>query len=137
MKVISFKLGPDDFGIDIRYLKEIIPINNLKNTYVPNSPAVLKGLVNLRGIFVPVLDLGMIFNTRDKAAYIIILLLDGRTIGVATGAIGEIVDTKDSELENPPTTISKDEAKHISGIKRQNDKTLIILEPKSLLKTKA
>lgn len=135
MKVITFKLGQEYFGIDISYLKEIKSFKDLKNTYVPNSPAMLKGLVNLRGNLVPLLDLGVIFNIKNEGANVIILSLKGRTIGVFTGSIEEIVNVNNSELKSPPSTTSKEEIKYISGIKCLNDKMVVILEPKNLLET--
>ena len=113
MKAITFKLGTEDFSIDISYLKEIKPFKELKNTYVPNSPAMLKGLVNLRGSLVPVLDLGVIFNIKNKETYVIILSLKNRIIGIFADSIGRIVEIKDNELEKVPSTISKEEAKYI------------------------
>ena len=133
MKVITFKLGQEHFGIDISYLEEIKSFKDLKNTYVPNSPAMLEGLVNLRGNLVPVLNLGVIFNIKNEGANVIILSLKGRTIGVFTGSIGKIVDINNSELERPPSTTSKEEVKYISGIKRLDDKIVVILEPENLL----
>ncbi|MCP5006014.1 MAG: hypothetical protein GY941_19055 [Planctomycetes bacterium] len=62
MKAITFKQGPEHFSIDIRFLREIKPFDELKNTYVPNGPAHLRGIVNLRGNLVPVLDLGVMLN---------------------------------------------------------------------------
>lgn len=136
MKAITFKLGTEDFSIDISYLKEIKPFEELKNTYVPNSPEMLKGLVNLRGSLVPVLDLGVIFNIKNKKTNVIILSLKNRIIGICVDSIGRIVEIKDSELEKAPSTIPKEEAKYISGVIRHKDKLLIHIEPESLLKIK-
>lgn len=136
MKAITFKLGTEDFSVDISYLKEIRHFKELKNTYVPNSPEMLKGLVNLRGSLVPVLDLGVIFNIKNKKTNVIILSLKNRIIGICVDSIGRIVEIKDSELEKAPSTIPKEEAKYISGVKRHKDKLLIHIEPESLLRIK-
>ena len=134
MKAITFKLGTEDFSIDISYLKEIKPFKELKNTYVPNSHAMLKGLVNLRGSLVPVLDLGKTFNIENKGINVIILSLEGRLIGILVGPIGKIIEIKDGELGKVPSTIPKEEAKYISGIKRLEDKLLVHLKPESFLR---
>ena len=133
MKAITFKLGSEDFCIDISYLKEIKPFNELKNTYVHNSPAMLKGLVNLRGSLIPVLDLGVPFNIENKGINVIMITLKDRIIGILVGPIGIIMEIEDSELEKVPSTIPQEEAKYISGIKRLEDKLLVHLKPESFL----
>ncbi len=133
MKAITFKLGSEDFCIDINYLKEIKPFNELKNTYVHNSPAMLKGLVNLRGSLIPVLDLGIPFNIENKGINVIMITLKDRIIGILVGPIGIIMEIEDGELEKVPSTIPQEEAKYISGIKRLEDKLLVHLKPESFL----
>ncbi len=138
MKALTFKLGLEHFSIDIRFLKEIKPFNDLKNTYVPNAPAQLRGLVNLRGSLVPVLDLGVTLNingAEDKNLNVIILSIKSRTIGVLVGPIGNILDIQDGELESPPSSTAGIESKYISGVKRFEDRLLVHLEPEHLIKT--
>ncbi|MBI5740125.1 MAG: chemotaxis protein CheW [Nitrospirae bacterium] len=122
--------------MDIGHIKEIKPFSELKNTYVPNSGAWLKGLVNLRGNLVPVIDLGIIFNIRDKADKghnVMILSVKGRIIGILVDAIGTIMDIGEDELEKPPTTLSKDETKYIAGVKRLENALLVHLAPEHLI----
>ncbi len=136
MKAITFKLGPEHFSIDIRFLREIKPFDDLKNTYVPNAPAQLRGLVNLRGNLVPVLDLGVTLNindAEDKQPNVIILSIKGRTMGILVGPIGNILDIEDGELEKPPSSTAGVESKYISGVKRFKDRLLVHLEPEHLL----
>ncbi len=139
MKAITFKLGPEHFSIDIKFLKEIKPFSDLKNTYVPNAPAQLRGLVNLRGSLVPVLDLSVTLNinsTKNKDHNVIILFMSGRTIGLLVGPIENILDIHEGELEKPPSSAVGSESRHISGVKRFKDRLLVHLEPEHLLKVK-
>ncbi len=138
MKAISFNVKHELFSIDIKCLREIKPFNELKNTYVPNAPARLRGIVNLRGSLVPVLDLGITLNingAEDKDLNVIILSIKGRTIGVLVGPIGNILDIQDGELESPPSSTAGIESKYISGVKRFKDRLLVHLEPEILLRT--
>ncbi|MCP4266505.1 MAG: hypothetical protein GY777_13190 [Candidatus Brocadiaceae bacterium] len=138
MKAISFNVKHELFSIDIKCLREIKPFNELKNTYVPNAPARLRGIVNLRGSLVPVLDLGITLNingAEDKDLNVIILSIKGRTIGVLVGPIGNILDIQDGELESPPSSTAGIESKYISGVKRFKDRLLVHLEPENLLRT--
>lgn len=136
IKAIIFSIGVEHFSLEIGYLKEIKPFSELKNTYVPNSPAWLTGLVNLRGSLVPVLDLGIAFNIKDKADRdhnVIILSIRNRIIGILVDAIGTIMDINDEELEKPPSTISTENIKYISGVKRLENGLLVHLVPESLI----
>ncbi len=138
MKAITFNVKHELFSIDIKYLREIKPFNELKNTHVPNGPAQLCGLVNLRGNLVPVLDLGITLNidgAEDKELNVIILSIENRTIGLLVGPIGNILEIQDGELEKPPSSTTVIESKYISGIKRFNNRLLVHLEPEHLLKT--
>ncbi len=138
MKAISFNVKHELFSIDIKCLREIKPFNELKNTYVPNAPAQLRGIVNLRGSLVPVLDLGITLNingAEDENLNVIILSIKGRTIGVLVGPIGNILDIQDGELESPPSSTAGIESKYISGVKRFKDRLLVHLEPEILLRT--
>lgn len=136
IKSVTFKIGAENFSMDIGHVKEIKPFSELKNTYVPNSRAWLKGLVNLRGSLVPVIDLGIVFNIRDRAVQghnVMVLSIKGRIIGILVDSIGTIMDIRDDELEKPPATISKEEMKFISGIKRLDDALLVHLTPEHLI----
>ncbi|MBI4681518.1 MAG: chemotaxis protein CheW [Nitrospirae bacterium] len=107
----------------------------MKNTYVPNSPAWLTGLVNLRGSLVPVIDLGIAFDVKDRIAKehnVIILSIKNRIIGILVDAIGSIMDINDKELEKPPSTLSKENTKYIAGVKRLENGLLIHLIPENL-----
>ncbi len=136
MKTITFNVKHEIFSIDIKCLREIKPFNELKNTHVPNGPPQLRGLVNLRGSLVPVLDLGITLNingAEDTNLNVIILFIKGRTIGVLVGPIGNILDIQDGELEKPPSSTTGIESKYISGVKRFKDRLLVHLEPEHLL----
>ncbi len=136
MKALTFNIKQEFFSIDIKCLKEIKPFNDLKNTYVPNAPTELRGLVNLRGSLVPVLDLGVTLNingAEDKDLNVIILSITGRIIGVLVGPIGNILDIQEGELESPPSSTVGVESKYVSGVKRFEDKLLVHLEPEQLI----
>ncbi|MBI5665267.1 MAG: chemotaxis protein CheW [Nitrospirae bacterium] len=116
-------------------MKEIKPFSELKNTYVPNSPEWLTGLVNLRGSLVPVIDLGIAFNIKDRTGKehnVIILSIKNRIIGILVDAIGTIMDIDEKELEKPPSTLSKEDTKYISWVKRIENGLLVHLIPENL-----
>lgn len=136
MKALTFKVGNEYFSLDIGYLKEVKPFSDLKNTYVPNSPQWLKGLVNLRGNLIPVVDLGIAFNIHEKADNghkVIILSIGYRKIGVLVDSIGTIIDIDNNELERPPSTISKVETQYIAGVKRLENALLVHLLPENII----
>lgn len=134
MKAITFEIGAEHFSINISYLKEIKPFDELKNTYVPNSPRLVKGIVNLRGSLVPVLDLGLAFKIESKGINVMILSVKNRVIGILVDAIGSIMDFNEDELDKEPFISSEEKAKYVSGIKRLKDKLLIHLDPETFLR---
>lgn len=135
-KAITFKIGTERFSMDLFHIKEIKPFSELKNTQVPNSKAWLKGLINLRGSLVPVIDLGIIFNIKDRADQernVIILSIKGRIIGILVDSIGTIMDIKHDELKGPPATLAKEDTRFISGVKRLDNALILHITPETLL----
>ncbi|RJQ19411.1 MAG: hypothetical protein C4560_06315 [Nitrospiraceae bacterium] len=136
MKALTFRIGAEHFSMNISCLKEIKPFSELKNTWVPDSPSWLKGLVNLRGNLVPVIDLAVAFKIRDRADQgynVIILSIKNRIMGILVDSIGTIMDINDDELEKPPSTISKTEAKYIVGVKRLENRLLVHIDPEGVI----
>lgn len=95
----------------------------------------MTGLVNLRGSLVPVIDLGIAFDIKDRVGKehnVIILSIKNRIIGILVNAIGTIMDINEEELEKPPSTLSKENMKYIAGVKRLENGLLIHLIPENL-----
>ena len=130
-KYLIFSIGKESYGIDIKYVIEIIGIEPI--TEVPELPAYVKGVINLRGKIIPVMDVRIKFKKEEKEyddrTCIIVVEISGICIGLIIDRVLEVVSIDENNISPPPKTSSnKDNAnKYIKGIgKIQNEVRLLI-----------
>jgi purine-binding chemotaxis protein CheW len=128
-KMISFTLGGKDYGIDILKVKEIRKAGNF--TKVPNTPAYVRGVDNLRGDIIPIIDLRTMFNlpaeTKGSAQEnIVILRLETLVLGIVVDAIEKVVGISSDSIQPPHPIFGDINVRYISGVV-QNDKRLYII----------
>ncbi|MBZ0092690.1 MAG: chemotaxis protein CheW [Sulfuricellaceae bacterium] len=136
---LTFLLSDEMFAIGILGIKEIIEYGSL--TTVPMMPDFIRGVINLRGAVVPVVDLSARFGrestpiTRRSCVVIIEAGTDGETqdVGVVVDAVSEVLEIPASEIEPPPSFGAKIRADFISGMGKVKDKFVIMLEVKRVL----
>lgn len=132
---LSFLLGKDEFGVNIMNVREILGFSGL--THVPMLPNFVRGVLNLRGHVVPVIDLGFRFHRKEteitKATCIIIveIVSDHNIIdvGVLVDAVSEVINFSQSEVEPPPKlgTGTKIKTTFIEGMGKLENGFLILL----------
>lgn len=140
---LTFTLGGEMFSISILCIREIIWYANL--TEVPMMPACIRGVINLRGAVVPVMDLSNRFGKTatavTKSTCIIIVEVDTaadgehQSMGVVVDAVQAVLEIPSSEIEPPPTFGSKIRSDFIEGIAKVNGKFVILLDVKQVLST--
>ena len=136
---LTFVLGGEMFAIGILQIKEIIEFDGF--TTVPMMPAFIRGVINLRGAVVPVLDLAARFGrkpaeaTRRTCVVIVEVEADGnhQDIGVIVDAVNEVLEIPDSEIEPPPNFGAQLRADLISGMGKVGGKFVIILDTDRVL----
>jgi purine-binding chemotaxis protein CheW len=138
---LTFLLAKEMFSIDILRIKEIIWYAGL--TEVPMMPACIRGVINLRGAVVPVMDLAARFgkpstpNTKSTCIVIIEVGEPGgderQNMGVVVDAVQAVLEIPDSEIEPPPTFGTKIRSEFIEGIGKVNGKFVILLNVNSVL----
>lgn len=139
-KMVTFSLGGKDYGIDIMKVKEISKAS--KFTYVPNSIPFVKGVYNLRGDIISVIDLRVMFNLPmpEKAAVLenmIILRLEDNVIGVIVDTIDKVVGISQKKIQPPHPLFGDINIKFIKGIVENDDKLYIILDVESIFDQKS
>lgn len=122
-QLVTFKLGNEEFGIKITDVQEINRMTDI--THMPNAPAYIDGLVNLRGNIIPVLNLrrrfGLTEKQRDDATRIIIVDIGNRKTGVMVDAVSEVLRFETSLVEETPQIVSDNlDAKYINGVAKLN-----------------
>ena len=130
---LTFTLGGEMFAIEILNIKEIIEYGHL--TTVPMMPEFVRGVINLRGRVVPVIDLSVRFGrkatdtTKRTCNVIIEVQAEGETIdiGIVVDAVSEVLEIPASEIEPPPSFGAKIRADFISGMGKVKGEFVIIL----------
>lgn len=133
-KYLTFGLGGETFAMDIRFIKEIIQYGAI--TEVPLMPTFIRGVINLRGSVVPVIDLSIRFNrppsTVGKHTCVVILEVrhgaDTFVLGAVVDTVNEVLEIGDSDIEPAPSFGSSLRQDFISGVGKVNGKFVIILE---------
>jgi purine-binding chemotaxis protein CheW len=129
---LAFSLGAETFAMDIRSIKEVIQYEEL--TEVPLMPSFMRGVINLRGSVVPVIDLSTRFGRTAtevaKRTCIVILELEQDLIvlGVMVDHVSEVLEIAPSEIEPAPTFGTDLRAEFIQGVGKVNDRFVILLD---------
>jgi purine-binding chemotaxis protein CheW len=131
---LTFMLGSEMFAIGILGIKEILEYGNL--TSVPMMPAFVRGVINLRGAVVPVVDLSARFGRHNsevtRRSCIVIIEArseegDSQDVGLMVDAVSAVLEIPTSEIEPAPSFGAKIRADFISGMAKVNDKFVIVL----------
>lgn len=132
-KHLIFQLEERGYGIPILTVNEIIGIMDI--TPIPRAPSFIKGIINLRGKIIPVMDLRLKFGMDEKpydeqtCIIIVNILIEGtvKQIGVVVDIVSEVVDIPASEIEAPPKYGTDDNGEFLSGIGKIKDKVVMLL----------
>lgn len=133
-KYLIFSLESELYGIEIRYITEIIGIQPI--TIVPDMPPYIKGITNLRGKIIPVMDARLRFKKAvreyDARTCIIVLETNDITIGLVVDSVSEVVTIVDEEIA-PPPDINKGGLKYIKGIGKADGNVKLLLDCQKIL----
>jgi len=135
LQLVSFKIGAEEFGIDILKVNEINRMMSL--TKVPNAPSFVDGVVNLRGRVIPVINLrtklSLPKKEYDRNSRIIVVELENRTIGFIVDEVSEVLRIPVNITEKPPEMVSGVNAAFITAIGKLEDRLLILLDLEKVL----
>jgi purine-binding chemotaxis protein CheW len=138
---LSFALCGEEYAVDILRVREIIEYDAL--TRVPAMPASVRGVINLRGRVVPVVDLAARFGleeseiTRRSCIVMVELTVDGASIvvGIIADAVSQVLDLAESDIEPAPSFGTRVDARFIQGMTEAGKKFVIILDVDRALDT--
>jgi purine-binding chemotaxis protein CheW len=115
---LTFRLGAEEYGIDILKVQEIRGYDQV--TRIANAPAFIKGVVNLRGVIVPIVDLRLKFNLGeakyDAFTVVIVLNVLGRVVGVVVDSVSDVLELSAAEIKPAPEFSSLLDAGYITGL---------------------
>tara|TARA_B100001564_G_scaffold309654_1_gene280838 strand:+ start:555 stop:1223 length:669 start_codon:yes stop_codon:yes gene_type:complete len=132
---LTFDINNERYGVNILAVREIK--GHESTTKLPNTPDCMQGIINLRGIVIPIFDIRMMFGmgaAKDsKKNVTIILSVEGQLIGIIVDAVSDIIETKSGEVKPAPTVQSGVDQQYISGVVSKDDGMIIILDTSHLL----
>ena len=133
---LTFQLGGESYGIDILKVQEIRPYE--RPTAIANAPAFIRGVINLRGLIVPVLDLRIKFNLapgeHDGFTAVIILNVAGRVVGAVVDLVSDVLTLAVDNIRAAPQFASATfDTAYITGLAPVEDRMLILLDIEKLL----
>ena len=135
IQLVTFKLGDEEFGVDILKVQEIIRMMPI--TRVPNAPVFVEGVINLRGKVIPVIDMRKRFGLspceRDNQTRIEVMDLEGQIVGFVVDAVSEVLRINESTVEPPPAVVAGIGAEYMKGVGKLKDRLLILLDLDKLL----
>jgi purine-binding chemotaxis protein CheW len=141
-QLVNFRIGEEDFGVDILSVQEIIRMPSI--TQVPNAPPSILGMINLRGKVLPVIDLRKRLRIRgkksgetDRRTRVLIMEMNGNVLGFIVDAVSEVIKVPVSEIEpTPHLVVSSIAAEYIQGIVKLSGRLIILLDFQRVLKPK-
>ena len=140
-KYLTFTLAEEEYGIGILKIKEIIGM--LPITSVPQTPDFVKGVINLRGKVIPVIDLRLRFGIREidytERTCIIVVEIEGQAgtvlIGIVVDSVSEVLNVKGDDIEDTPTFGTKLDTEYILGMAKMEGGVKILLDIDRVLNT--
>ena len=134
-EVLVFVLGKEEYGVDILKVQEIRGYE--KVTPIPSAPDYLKGVVNLRGVIVPVIDMRVKFRMPDvrydSFTVVVILRIGGRVIGLVVDGVSDVVGFAESEVKPAPQLGSLVDGSFLDGVATQDERMVLLVDIEKLL----
>jgi purine-binding chemotaxis protein CheW len=132
---LSFTLGREEYGIEILKVQEIRGYE--EPTQLANAPAFIKGVVNLRGSIVPIVDMRIKFNLEsaeyNQFTVVIILNVAGRVVGMVVDSVSDVIQLAGEQVRPAPDFSSTFDTEYITGLGTIDDRMLILVDIEKLM----
>jgi purine-binding chemotaxis protein CheW len=132
---LTFRLGSEEYGIDILKVQEIRSYEH--PTRIANAPDFIKGVVNLRGVIVPIVDLrlklGCAHAEYNSFTVVIVLNVRGRVVGAVVDSVSDVLELSQDGIKPAPAMNSSVDTRYITGIGSVSERMLILMDIESLL----
>jgi len=132
---LTFTLGKEEYGIDILKVQELRGYDNV--TQIANAPDFLKGVVNLRGVITPIIDMRIKFNlaasSYDQFTVVVILHLGERTVGMVVDGVSDVITLSSQQIKPAPEMGTVLNTDYLIGLGTLDDRMLILLDIDKLM----
>ncbi|HCI13414.1 MAG: chemotaxis protein CheW [Gallionellales bacterium GWA2_60_142] len=134
-ELLTFTLGNEEYGIDILKVQEIRGYDAV--TTIANSPEFIKGVINLRGIIVPIVDMRIKFNlgnvTYNNLTVVIILNVANRVVGMVVDGVSDVIALTPDQLKAAPEFSGTMDTQYITGLGTVDERMIIIVDIEKLM----
>ena len=132
---LAFKLGAEEYGIDIQKVQELRGYDAV--TRIANAPEHIKGVVNLRGIIVPIIDMRIKFDlgepTYDQFTVVIVLNVAGRIVGMVVDSVSDVITLVSEQIKPAPEMGSALDTDYLIGLGTLDERMLILVDIEQLM----
>lgn len=132
---LSFTLGAEEYGVDILMVREVKGWT--ATTRLPNTPEYVRGVLNLRGIIIPIFDLRARFTGKltepNSKNVVVILTVDNRTVGILADTVSDILTAGANDIRPAPDTGNSIDQRFVSGLIAVEGRMVVLLDMKKLL----
>ncbi len=135
VELLTFTLGREEYGIDILKVQEIRGYDAV--TTIANAPEFIKGVINLRGIIVPIVDMRIKFRlgnvTYDETTVVIILNVANRVVGMVVDGVSDVLTLKPEQIKPAPEFGAALDTRYLQGLGTVDDRMLILVDIEKLI----
>jgi purine-binding chemotaxis protein CheW len=130
LHLVGFRIGRETFGVPISLVHEIVRVPEI--TAVPEAPAFVEGVINLRGKIVSIVDLRKRFGekeiTQNKKNRILVVEVESKMVGLIVDAASEVLRMSAEQVEDPPNVFEDGELNYVTGVGKLKDRLIILVE---------
>ncbi len=134
-QVVTFAVGKEEYGLRIEEVQEIVRMPEI--TRLPQTAAFIKGVINLRGHIVPVIDMRERFKLENvdynETTRVIVVRIDEKLTGLIVDNVSQVIEMETSEIEDAPDIVTGRSREFIAGIGKINEQMIIIIDTAKLL----
>ncbi len=134
-RYLTFRVGSEVYGIEIAYVTEIVGMQKI--TEVPDMPAFVRGVINLRGQVIPVIDVRARFHmdnrSYDDRTCVVVVKINETSIGLVVDTVNEVMDIPEDHVSAPPKVGQNEGGRYIKGMGKVQDQVKILLDVGKLL----
>ncbi len=135
---ISFSVGEEEYGLELLRVKEVIRVR--ETTWLPKAPSFVKGIINLRGEVIPIIDLrdrfGLQVQEETPQTRVIVVEVEGRPMGMVVDSVNQVVRVPADQIDPPPPVLGGFSQEFITGVGKLDDKLVILLNADAILTMK-
>lgn len=129
-KFLTFRIAEEDYGVEIRYVTEIVGVQSI--TKVPDMPGYIRGVINLRGRVIPVMDVrtrfGMALRDYDERTCIIVVQVKEETTGLIVDRVNEVLDIDNKNIEPAKSSVNRGTDTFVMGLGKVCESVKVLLD---------